>query len=79
MVTSKTLNFNVPVHKTIRRQSLNYLDSDNMFVFVYIHIFHAVSKIPCLCTKKCIDKNNKIMGKMKLRILKIQILRNTFF
>ena len=65
MVTSRTLNFSVPVHKTIRRQSLNYLYSDNICVFFYIHIFHAVSKIPCLCTKKCIDKNNEIMEKIE--------------
>ena len=31
----------------------------------HIHIFHAVSKIPCLCTKKCIDKINKIMQKFE--------------
>ena len=30
------------------------------------------------CAQKNIDKNNKIMEKLKLRILKIQILRNSF-
>ena len=63
MVTSKTLNFKVPVHKTIRRQSLYYLYSDNICVFFHIYIFHAMSN-PMPVHEKCVDKINKIILKL---------------
>ena len=51
------LNLFVGVHQKVCRQLLYLLYSDNIFVFFHIHIFHAVSKIPCLCTKTNVDNS----------------------
>ena len=57
MVTSKMLNLFVGVHQKVRRQLLYLLYSDNIFCIFHIHIFNAVSKIQCLCTKTNVDNS----------------------
>ena len=78
MVTSKMLNLYVPVHKEVRRQLLYFKYLDNIFVF-FTYTFSMQCQQSRACAQKNVDKIHTIMEKLKLRILKIQILRNTFF
>ena len=76
MVTSKMLNLCVGVHQKVRRQLLYVLYSDNIFVSFHIHIFHAVSKIQCLCTKTSVDNSvTKLWPNLENHFVKIRILK----
>ena len=67
------LNLFVGVHQKVRRQLLYLLYSD----IFYIHIFHAVSKIPCLCTKTNVDNSvTKLWPNLENHFLIIKFSKN---